>query len=202
MSTKRPQNKCEDCSYTWYPRGKHQSLKCPSCGGRNVSVITISWYVIFIIILLVICAICAVVFSSRTITVSTDFKNKKKDQLVENVSVANRCLSELAGKPRRDGHYISTDDADAAFIRKVSSFWVRPSSAHNGMQAELLVKILPDGKIWDVSVISSSGDTAFDLSTINAVEELSVICEILQMDPKKYAQQYKERRVIFSPEDL
>lgn len=199
MSTKRPQNKCEDCSYTWYPRGKQQSLKCPNCGGMNVSVVTISGYVIFILILLV---IGVVVFSFRTNTVHTNFKNKKKDEIIESVSVTDGCLSKLAGKPRRDGSYISTDDADAAFIRKVSSFWVRPPSAHNGMQAELLVKFLPDGKIWDVSVINSSGDTAFDLSTINAVEESAVICEILHIDPKKYIQQYKERRVIFSPEDL
>ncbi len=199
MSTKRPQNKCEDCSYTWYPRGKQQSLKCPSCGGRNVSVITINGYVILIIILL---AIGVAVFYSRADKVRTDFKSRKKDEIFESISVADRCLSELAGKPRRDGSYISTEDADIAFIRKVSSFWVRPSSAHNGMQAVLLVKFLPDGKIWDVRVINSSGDTAFDLSTINAVEESAVICEILHIDPKKYVQQYKERRVIFSPEDL
>ena len=38
-STKQPQNKCETCQYTWYPRGKSRSLKCPSCGSRNVKVL-------------------------------------------------------------------------------------------------------------------------------------------------------------------
>ena len=34
--TKRPQNKCGKCGYTWYPRGKSVSLKCPSCGSAKV----------------------------------------------------------------------------------------------------------------------------------------------------------------------
>ncbi|MYN47646.1 hypothetical protein GTP23_21630 [Pseudoduganella sp. FT93W] len=35
-ATKRPQNKCKKCGYTWYPRGAHISLKCPSCGSSEV----------------------------------------------------------------------------------------------------------------------------------------------------------------------
>lgn len=36
--TKRPQNICEDCKYTWYPRGKDVSPKCPRCGSTNTKV--------------------------------------------------------------------------------------------------------------------------------------------------------------------
>lgn len=34
--TKRMQNKCKNCKYTWYPRGKDMSIKCPNCGSRNI----------------------------------------------------------------------------------------------------------------------------------------------------------------------
>ena len=34
--TLRSQNKCEDCGYTWYPRGKNLSLACPRCKGSKV----------------------------------------------------------------------------------------------------------------------------------------------------------------------
>lgn len=37
--TKRPQNKCKSCGYTWYPKGKDISLKCPSCSSTNVSIV-------------------------------------------------------------------------------------------------------------------------------------------------------------------
>ena len=36
-TTKRPQNKCGSCGYTWYPRGKSVSNKCPNCGSAQVS---------------------------------------------------------------------------------------------------------------------------------------------------------------------
>lgn len=34
--TIRRQNKCKSCGYTWYPRGKDISLKCPKCGSSSV----------------------------------------------------------------------------------------------------------------------------------------------------------------------
>lgn len=36
MATKRSQNKCRACKYTWHPKGKNLSLKCPGCGGTEV----------------------------------------------------------------------------------------------------------------------------------------------------------------------
>lgn len=36
----RNQNKCNDCRYTWYPRGKNLSHVCPNCGSENVAVVT------------------------------------------------------------------------------------------------------------------------------------------------------------------
>lgn len=34
--TLRPQNRCTSCGYTWHPRGKNLSSKCPSCGHKGV----------------------------------------------------------------------------------------------------------------------------------------------------------------------
>lgn len=34
--TKRTQNVCKTCKYTWYPRGKSLSHKCPKCGSEDV----------------------------------------------------------------------------------------------------------------------------------------------------------------------
>jgi uncharacterized protein YecT (DUF1311 family) len=35
----RPQNQCNACSYTWFPRGKHLSLRCPGCGSRDIETV-------------------------------------------------------------------------------------------------------------------------------------------------------------------
>lgn len=36
--TRRPQNVCKQCRYSWYPRGKSLSLKCPHCGSTDTAV--------------------------------------------------------------------------------------------------------------------------------------------------------------------
>jgi uncharacterized protein YecT (DUF1311 family) len=35
----RPQNQCNACAYTWYPRGKHLSIRCPRCSSQNIEVV-------------------------------------------------------------------------------------------------------------------------------------------------------------------
>ena len=38
MRTKRPQNQCSDCAYSWFPKGKSLSNRCPNCGSQNVMI--------------------------------------------------------------------------------------------------------------------------------------------------------------------
>jgi len=40
---KRPQNKCKNCYYTWYPRGHSVSVACPKCGCRDVGFSIFEW---------------------------------------------------------------------------------------------------------------------------------------------------------------
>lgn len=37
--TQRPQNRCKECAYTWFPRGRDRSLKCPNCGAGAVGIV-------------------------------------------------------------------------------------------------------------------------------------------------------------------
>ena len=34
--TFRPQNECDHCGYTWHPRGKDRSLRCPNCRSLDI----------------------------------------------------------------------------------------------------------------------------------------------------------------------
>ena len=38
-NTLRPQNKCGSCGYTWHPRGKNQSPRCPACGSGSTRIV-------------------------------------------------------------------------------------------------------------------------------------------------------------------
>ena len=38
--TRRNPNRCFDCNYEWYPRGKARSLRCPNCSSSRVGVRT------------------------------------------------------------------------------------------------------------------------------------------------------------------
>jgi RNA polymerase subunit RPABC4/transcription elongation factor Spt4 len=51
--TKRPQNMCYNCWYTWYPRGKYISNTCPNCGSRSTG-LDISGFLLLVILVIVV----------------------------------------------------------------------------------------------------------------------------------------------------
>lgn len=53
----RPQNRCRTCFYTWYPRGKNVSSKCPNCGRATVEVVVLSLRGCGSLLLVVVCAV-------------------------------------------------------------------------------------------------------------------------------------------------
>lgn len=55
-ATRRPQNVCKSCGYTWNPRGHNLSPNCPRCGGTKVRIV--GGGIVLIIALLVLWGIC------------------------------------------------------------------------------------------------------------------------------------------------
>ena len=91
---------------------------------------------------------------------------------------------------------------DDLLIKLVSEQWQRPPSARNGMSVEVLIEMLPDGTIINASVTRSSGDRPFDNSAVAAVRNVGRIQEMQQLDRATFDAMYRQRRVIFKPEDL
>ncbi|THG82182.1 cell envelope integrity protein TolA [Pseudomonas sp. A-1] len=91
---------------------------------------------------------------------------------------------------------------DDLIINLVSQQWRRPPSARNGMSVEVLIQMLPDGTITNASVKRSSGDVAFDNSAVAAVRNVGRIPEMQQLDRATFDKMYRQRRIIFKPEDL
>ncbi|HBA67689.1 MAG TPA: protein TolA, partial [Methylococcaceae bacterium] len=63
--------------------------------------------------------------------------------------------------------------AIAEIRNKVERSWIRPVSSQGQLKCTIRVNLLSDGTVMDASVVSSSGDPAFDRSAENAVKKAS-----------------------------
>ena len=97
----------------------------------------------------------------------------------------------------------SATDAVAAIIQQaVIGRWTRPPAARNGMQAVLEITLVPTGDVAGVSVLQTSGNSAFDRSAINAVERAGRFPEVQQLEPAVFEREFRRFQLIFRPEDL
>lgn len=125
-------------------------------------------------------------------------EDKKAQALAELLSDSTERQQALA-ETQGDQVAGSLDDL---IISLVSQQWRRPPSARNGMSVEVAIQMLPDGTITNASVTRSSGDPAFDNSAVAAVRNVSRIPEMRQLDRATFDRMYRQRRMIFKPEDL
>ncbi len=84
----------------------------------------------------------------------------------------------------------------------IENNWSRPLSARNGMQAELLIQLVPTGEIVSVVVVQSSGNAAFDRSAENAVKRIGRFDELRGMPGEVFERYFRKLRFRFKPEDL
>lgn len=91
---------------------------------------------------------------------------------------------------------------DDLIIKLISENWQKPLSTRPGMSVELLIQMLPDGTVTNASVTRSSGDGPFDSSAVAAVRNVGRIPEMQQLDRATFDRMYRQRRVVFKPEDL
>ncbi len=91
----------------------------------------------------------------------------------------------------------------AALIQQtVVNYWSRPPSARNGMEALLSIQLIPTGEVVSVSVLKSSGNSAFDRSAINAVEKAGSFPELQNLPSREFEKTFRRFRLLFRPEDL
>ncbi|MCY3822136.1 MAG: cell envelope integrity protein TolA [Gammaproteobacteria bacterium] len=102
---------------------------------------------------------------------------------------------------------IGNDGLDAASMsyvdgiyRAVVANWSRPPSARNDMETQLRVELIPTGEVVSVTVISSSGNSAFDRSAEAAVRKarrFDVPGEI-----RLFERHFRSFVLLFKPQDL
>ena len=116
---------------------------------------------------------------------------------------AKERLNELIARSRRQEVAEVSEKVSsymAMIQRKIMENWSRPSTARNGMEAELEARLLPSGEITSVRIVKGSGSRAFDDSALLAVEKVRKFD--LPEDAGLYERKFKRIRLHFRPEDL
>ncbi len=99
----------------------------------------------------------------------------------------------------------SEDEALAQSYRNgiyqtVVANWSRPPSARNGMEAKLLVELVPTGDVVNVTLLESSGNAAFDRSAEAAVKKAKRFD--VPKEPDVFEDYFRRFTLLFRPEDL
>lgn len=89
-----------------------------------------------------------------------------------------------------------------AISQRIEQYWSRPPSATNSLRCELLIQLVPTGRVVSVSVVNSSGNPAFDRSAEQAVKKAEAFPEIKKMSPQVFEKYYRQLRLSFNPQDL
>ena len=84
--------------------------------------------------------------------------------------------------------------------RAVVSNWSRPPSARNDMEAQLRVELIPTGEVISVTVISSSGNSAFDRSAEAAVRKARRF--EVPGETRLFERHFRSFVLLFKPQDL
>lgn len=92
-----------------------------------------------------------------------------------------------------------TNQYVAAIQQKVSSNWIRPPGAQQGLTALVAVSVTPGGDVLSARVVRGSGDPVFDRSVVNAVLKASPLP--FPQDPKLY-EFLREFKLEFRPDQL
>ncbi|GHD22816.1 hypothetical protein GCM10007052_34810 [Halioglobus japonicus] len=101
---------------------------------------------------------------------------------------------------------VTADEMAASYAaliqRTVINYWSRPPSARNGMEAVLIVQLVPTGEVVSVRLERSSGNSAFDRSAMNAVEKAGSFPELKNLPANEFEKNFRRFRLLFRPEDL
>ncbi|BFM07404.1 cell envelope integrity protein TolA [Halioxenophilus aromaticivorans] len=142
-------------------------------------------------------------------------EERKKKALAEELKqleqqrVQNQLQQELAAAEAAEQAAFAQQQAEATaqsyvavIARRVEQFWSRPPSARKGMQCELLIQLVPTGRVVNVTVAKSSGNAAFDRSAEQAVLKAEQFKELRDVPSPVFEQYFRELRLVFNPQDL
>ena len=92
--------------------------------------------------------------------------------------------------------------ASSLIQQKVSQNWNSPPSARRGMVATVRVNMVPTGRVVNVDIAESSGNAAFDLAVVQAVQKAQPFESVRELDPAVFERNFREFSFRFDPQNL
>ncbi|MBE9538308.1 MAG: cell envelope integrity protein TolA [Proteobacteria bacterium] len=124
----------------------------------------------------------------------------------ELAAIARSELSQAMAEEEQAQAAMTSDDIAASYAaliqQTVVSYWSRPPSARNGMEVLLALQLIPTGEVVSVTVVKSSGNSAFDRSAMNAVQKAEQFPELKNLPSREFEKTFRRFRLLFRPEDL
>ena len=128
---------------------------------------------------------------------------KERQQLLKEQQQAelDKALKEEEALLLEEQYATEAQSYVALIADRIEQKWSRPPSARKGMQCKLRLQLVPTGRVVNVSVISSSGNDAFDRSALQAVQRVESFPEIQQMSSGLFEREFRQFTMTFSPQD-
>jgi len=132
---------------------------------------------------------------SPTVLETANAKAEIETVKVEKNLLLKQILGEEIKSSAEEISYYSNLIRDQVIIN-----WKQPSSAKKGMSAEILITLVPTGEIVQVKLTKTSGNQAFDSSTLNAIQKVSKF-EGLDMSRRLFDNNFRKFTLVFNPEN-
>ena len=132
---------------------------------------------------------------SPTVLETANAKEEIETVKVEKDLLLKQILGEEIKSSVEEISYYSNLIRDQVIIN-----WKQPSSAKKGMSAEILITLVPTGEIVQVKLTKTSGNQAFDSSTLNAIQKVSKF-EGLDMGRRLFDNNFRKFTLVFNPEN-
>ena len=90
----------------------------------------------------------------------------------------------------------------ALIAARIEDNWNPPPSARRGMKCKLTLQLVPTGRVVNVTISESSGNSAFDRSAVQAVKKVERFPEVQQIPPPLFEREFRTITLLFNPRDL
>lgn len=130
---------------------------------------------------------------------------RKKQELArkqQEQQAFERALAQEEMRLQEESYATAAQSYISIIAQRIEQNWSRPPSARTGMEAELLIKLVPTGRVISVDVIKGSGNALFDRSAVQAVHKAEQFPIIKEMQPEVFERYYRELTLVFRPQDL